>query len=80
MLGNRKQITYIPYPLRENKPNEFLIEVVNILRKRYRVEGELSSWLDKSIHGQVQGLRYIYSRGLPCLASVGEDAPNTVET
>lgn len=46
MLGNRKQITYIPYPLRENKPNEFLIEVVNILRKRYRVEGELSSWLD----------------------------------
>jgi hypothetical protein len=34
----------------------------------------------KSIHGLVQGPWHICSRGLPCLASVGEDAPNSVET
>jgi hypothetical protein len=34
----------------------------------------------KSIHRLVQGPWHICSRGLPCLASVEEDAPNPVET
>jgi hypothetical protein len=33
----------------------------------------------KSIHGLVQGPRHLCSRGLPCLASVGQDAPNSAE-
>jgi hypothetical protein len=33
----------------------------------------------KSIHGLVLGLWYICTRGLPCLASVKEDVPNSAE-
>ena len=36
---------------------------------------ELSETESRSIHWPVPGPRHIYSRGLPGLASVGEDAP-----
>lgn len=32
------------------------------------------------MHGLVRGPQHICSRKLPCLASVGKDAPNPVET
>ena len=34
----------------------------------------------KSEHGLDAGPWHIYSRGLPCLASVGEETPNPAET
>jgi hypothetical protein len=34
----------------------------------------------KSIHWPVQSPWHLRNRGLPCLASVGQDAPNPVET
>ena len=34
----------------------------------------------KSVHRLVHGPQHIYSRGRPCLASVGEDALNSVGT
>ena len=36
--------------------------------------------LTRSIHKQVRGPQHKYSRGLPCQASVGEDALNPQET
>jgi hypothetical protein len=36
--------------------------------------------IPKSVHGLVYGPWHICSRGLPCMASAGEDAPNLVDT
>jgi hypothetical protein len=37
------------------------------------------SYKPKSMHGLVLEPQYIFSRGLPCLASKGEDVPNPIE-
>jgi hypothetical protein len=43
-----------------------------------------SSWIvshqPKSIHGLVHGPQHTCSRELPCLALMGEDGPNSVDT
>ena len=42
----RKRVVYIPYPVRGNKINDLLTNLVNILSKRYTVCGELTNPAD----------------------------------
>ena len=43
-------------------------------------DSQIIRYQPRSLHGMVCGLQHICSIGLSCLVSVGEDAPNSVET